>query len=222
MKLPLWLHNSWRRPVSSLPWLWSSRHSSSLCRRCVKVEQVSAEMQQKSEMRVTMLKSVGVQGALCVRVLDECRQQPQWSAIGLTTTEQKVSVNAVQVTAWYIRVPAADLGVPAAAGDAADHVRPAGAAACVCRQRWKDSRGNRRWLGCRQSGGCSAGGTTAMGQPQKPGSSRCRSPAGCSRGQWERHQEYASAKWCSGGRAWVWSADGPQAEHRIAGQQCAG
>ena len=96
MKLPLWLHNSWRRPASSLPWLWSNRHSSSLCRRCVKVEQVSVEMQQVSvemqqlsEMRVTMLKYVEVQGALCVRALGECSQQHQWSAIGLTTTWQK-------------------------------------------------------------------------------------------------------------------------------------
>ena len=71
MKLPLWLHNSWRQPASSLPWLWGSRHSSLLCRRCEKVERVSAEMQQISEPRVTMLKYVGVQGAMCVRVLDE-------------------------------------------------------------------------------------------------------------------------------------------------------
>ena len=79
MKPRLWLHNSWRRPASSLPWLWSSRHSSSLCRRCVEVKHVSTEMQPKSEMRVTMLKYVGVEVALFVRVLAECRQQQQCS-----------------------------------------------------------------------------------------------------------------------------------------------
>lgn len=77
-KLRLWLHNSWRRPASSLPWLWSSRHSSSLCRRWVEIEQMSSEMQQVFEMRVTMPKYVGMQGALCVTVLGECRQQQQW------------------------------------------------------------------------------------------------------------------------------------------------
>ena len=168
------------------------------------------------------LKYMSMQGASCFRVLDQCRQQQWWAQIGLATTQQKFGGNAVQVTAWHIRVPATDLVVPAAAGDAAADVGAAATVASVCRQRRKDSNGDSRRLSCWQFQCCGTGGTTAMGQSQKPGISCCRSTPGGSRGQWERHKEGAPAKWCPGGRAWFWSADRPRAEHRVTGQQCAG